>query len=437
MTILKHAYKSILSALNPFGRPNNRESLTKGICKEFCPICKAAANESAGGSARSDAVAADSVYNSVALDGAKADRAWLLIAPFGDHPHSAGLQRFDRAAANIMLQEFRAEFGSGLFRRGVPILEGHSDVPAWCQEQVRQGAAVNTRPVGRITKLRITEEGLEGMHVFNSAGQALVSGEGAAYDGTSPYWTYTPLSQNPPVLQPKALLSVALTNTPNIAANRVALNEDTDMKITDAMKALVGLKPEATDEEFEAAFNSAVEERDKLKDTEESAEAEAEQKAADEKAAADAEAKAKEDEGAKEAEQAKALEDAKAEGVKEGAANELVDGAIANGTVTAADKEAVVNELIAAEDMKVALAERTKKNGAYNTDSAAAGSAGAASGAAALPNDSSTRIRLINEGVTALMNEKDIPHKQAWHEFTTDPNNAELMKNPEEGGGIR
>lgn len=150
---------------------------------------------------------------------------WLLLAEYGDWPHPRGLQRLSREAAEEMVRHFRS-LRERLARRfgGLPLYIGHPDDPgfqgrpghddtrayAWIQE-------MDARPNGLYIKPKWSEDG---RHVL----------ENAFYKFLSPRWSMQPLDDEADIYTPVRLISVALTNEPNIPGEAIAnaTNEEID-----------------------------------------------------------------------------------------------------------------------------------------------------------------------------------------------------------------
>jgi hypothetical protein len=141
---------------------------------------------------------------------------WLQISPFGDFPHARGLQRVDRAAAERMVAQFNSFRGRlGRLFGGVPFYIGHPDVP--------NGSEIADRKAyGWVDQLEAREDGLYGRVKWSDAGLDLL--KNAHFKYLSPYWEAREIEmQNGRrVYQPMALVSVGLTNQPNIPVRPLA-----------------------------------------------------------------------------------------------------------------------------------------------------------------------------------------------------------------------
>ncbi len=206
------------------------------------------------------------------------------LSPYGTFPVddvSGNLiyQVVDRKAGETMAINF-GSLSSKLatFFRGIPIYEGHADDPGWAAANPGHRASA----VGRIKSIECEDDGIYVTSVINSDGKALLSGDAPKYSGHSPHWRLSPIAGQPDHFSPVLLWSDALTNSPNILANTIALNSlqgvtddpspdaeanaagatenptpETDtMKLTAEALAALGFAPDATPspEEISAAI---------------------------------------------------------------------------------------------------------------------------------------------------------------------------------------
>ncbi len=200
------------------------------------------------------------------------------LSPYGEYPvtDETGnkiMQVIDQEAANAMAQNFTtlASKIANMFK-GIPIYEGHADNARWSEQNPGHKASA----IGRIKSIEAGDDGIYVTSVFNSEGAELISGEAPKYSGHSPHWRLTPIAGRPGYYRPVILWSDALTNTPNIVDNIIAMNsadeidieefseeievdetdeQSTNMKLTASALKILGLLPEAqpTAEEISAA----------------------------------------------------------------------------------------------------------------------------------------------------------------------------------------
>ena len=165
---------------------------------------------------------------------------WIQIAPLGDHPHQLGIQRVTADSAAAManrFNSFRARLGR-LFS-GVPMFEGHHDTDpdkypngrsfAWVMELQNRAAD------GLWAKMKWTDEGRD----------LVATGK---YKFISPVWNAREIARENgrPVFIPETLLSLALTNLPNLPLPPLANSESHMKTITE----LLELPNEATPDQI-------------------------------------------------------------------------------------------------------------------------------------------------------------------------------------------
>jgi phage I-like protein len=195
------------------------------------------------------------------------DADWLKV-PYGDHPHALGLQRLDRAAAEELAANFRG-FGARLGRLfgGAPIYIGHPDDPRLANQ------FPDRKAYGWIMAIEARDDGLYLQPKWGAAGQDLLAN--AHYKWFSPFWgcRNDGLENGRAILRPVRLVSIGLTNTPNIEGIPPLANEDATQPTpkgeppvnrTDLIKAL-GLPENADDPAILAAIKAVQDELAALK----------------------------------------------------------------------------------------------------------------------------------------------------------------------------
>ena len=165
---------------------------------------------------------ADKAVNGPAMLGAAnellttpAPGQWLKLADYGNWPHSSGLQRFTQPAAETMVRGFQSLWGR-LRRRfgGVPLYIGHPDDPSFAG----QPGHADTRAYAWITSLEARSDGLYILPRWSEPGRELL--RHAFYKFLSPRWQLRPLGDG--AFEPVRLLSIGLTNHPNIPGEAIA-----------------------------------------------------------------------------------------------------------------------------------------------------------------------------------------------------------------------
>lgn len=150
------------------------------------------------------------------------ENTWVKLADYGLHPHTRGLQRLTRDAAQkivnynkSLIARLKRSFG------GVPVYIGHPDDPAYRG----QPGHSDTRAYAWIHELEAREDGLWAKPTWSKIGKELL--ENAHYKHLSPRWK---LAENADgSWQPVELISVGLTNLPNIQGPTIA-NETAPQK---------------------------------------------------------------------------------------------------------------------------------------------------------------------------------------------------------------
>lgn len=211
---------------------------------------------------------------------------WQRLAPFGEHEHfndgKPVLQVVDEEAADLMIANANSMLTKlAQFNQGIPIFEGHPDVPQWKAKNPGCKAVAH----GRIKELQKREDGIYYRPVFNESGTNLISGDAPPYSAASPNWRVVPISGQPGRVRPVFLTSLGLTNFPNIEGTGLS-NED-DLQTGEGEKpdpepenqtnnntmskeqlALLGLPENATPEQITEALNklkAAAADADKAK----------------------------------------------------------------------------------------------------------------------------------------------------------------------------
>jgi hypothetical protein len=140
---------------------------------------------------------------------------FIRIVEFGEHPHQKGLQRVSFQVARRLEDNFHSLRGL-LARRfgGLPVYVGHPDDP----EYAGQPGHSDTRAHGWVVDLQARPDGLYGEIKWAKSGRELI--DNANYKFFSPRWVMRSVGNG--VFEPVRLLSVGLTNTPNIPGDVIA-----------------------------------------------------------------------------------------------------------------------------------------------------------------------------------------------------------------------
>jgi hypothetical protein len=275
-----------------------------------------------------------------------------FFVPYGQYPHKAGLQLFDRTAADKMASHF-----GGLLNRianvmaGPAVYIGHPDVPG------RGSEFTDKKAYGRITDIEPRANGCFFRAKMNREGVELIENSAFAY--YSPYWG---CERTQGGIRPVVLYSMGLTNQPNIDVPALANEQEKENPtenepMKDNIKAALlkrGIITEnSTEEEAEAALVAYLEKEpeDKKQPEKEEPEQEQEQEQEPEK---EKEAEVKVEETPEQKAEREAMEKMKKEA--EGAANDrttlkglfinaTVKTALTTGRITGAEQASVTAEL--------------------------------------------------------------------------------------------
>jgi hypothetical protein len=271
------------------------------------------------------------------------DDGWVRLSNYGEFPHSQGLQRFMRADAMQLVNEFNSLLGSPRRMLGIPWYIGHPDHPIF------KDRYPDTKAYGRIKGLDAREEGLFANVKWSAAGEELIRSE--AFHGHSVNWGCRLING---AYVPVRLKSVGFTNEPNIDVDPVTLANEEEEVMKEKLIAKLGLPADSTDEQILAAVDLAAEAKSRA----DQADAD---KAAAEAAKAESDTALANEVAAKETAETRIVEVEAAKATAETAlANErgarvalLLDGAIRDGKITPADRERWQAELTESFDTKV------------------------------------------------------------------------------------
>lgn len=175
---------------------------------------------------------------------------WALISPYGDFPHSDGLQRVTRESAETMVGNFKS-LGGRIKRAifGLPIFKGHPDVKAFAN--IHRDRTV----YGVFADLEARAEGFYGKPILTDQGEAVVE-SGEKY--LSPHWKARKvgLANGQTIFEPVVLASVGLTARPNIPGRSLVNSQPNENIMIEWIKGLLGLGNEATEDEVKQAVQA-------------------------------------------------------------------------------------------------------------------------------------------------------------------------------------
>jgi hypothetical protein len=142
---------------------------------------------------------------------------WLKLVEYGDHPHLEGVQRVTKEAALEMQRKFRS-LRARLARKfgGIPIYIGHPDD----QNFSRFPGHNDTRSYAWVQDIEARDDGIWILPKWSEVGKTMI--ENSFFKFLSPRWE---MKQENDVLIPIRLISVGLTNHPNIPGDTIANQE--------------------------------------------------------------------------------------------------------------------------------------------------------------------------------------------------------------------
>jgi hypothetical protein len=224
------------------------------------------------------------------LTAATAEPGWARVG-YGEWLHEEGVQRFDRAAAEEMVGYFKNTWNQ--IKRavvGLPVFRGHPDLIDQREKSLANAKDAATRATlqeqiaelkrrypdrsnyGNIADLEARADGLYIKPVLSDNGAALVNDMGLKF--FSPHWLARklPAENGRPVFSPALLLSIGLTDKPNIAgtslvnsvppgaAEKNPQSKQVMNKLVLALLAALGrpLANEATEQQISEALTAAL-----------------------------------------------------------------------------------------------------------------------------------------------------------------------------------
>jgi hypothetical protein len=145
-------------------------------------------------------------------------KRWMKLIAYGEYPHPRGMQCVHRDFAQAMVDRFHS-FRGRLQRKfgGLPLYIGHPDDPQFHQQPGHQ----DTRAYAWIQDMDARNDGLWILIKWSDAGLQLI--HNAFFKFFSPRWEMQPIDHGK--FKPIRLLSVGLTNRPNIPGDAIANQE--------------------------------------------------------------------------------------------------------------------------------------------------------------------------------------------------------------------
>ena len=155
---------------------------------------------------------------------------WVMISPFGDWPHTGGIQRFTKDDANEIVKDFNGIVSKGMraLGMGIPFYIGHPDHEAF------KTRYTDTKAYGRIKELQARDDGLWGNVKWSSQGKLMVNEE--MFHGHSVNWRVRKDSQG--FWRPYSVKSVGFTNEPNINVPPITHANESDPDIENDLQRI-------------------------------------------------------------------------------------------------------------------------------------------------------------------------------------------------------
>ncbi|KAF0093439.1 MAG: hypothetical protein E1N59_2840 [Puniceicoccaceae bacterium 5H] len=220
------------------------------FCKAFSPFCNAstighatfdlasAANEEQD---PSEAPAEEQFCCGPLEEMSNASDGWYRVATYGDVPHSLGLQRITKASAETMVKAFKSTgdrlkraFGVGGHRP--PVYIGHPDDAAFANQEGHE----DTSPYGVVTGMEARDDGF---YLKVDWAEAWANVRERKKWRFSPRWAMRAVSTAPRIFSPVKLLSLGLTDRPNLpdaaAANSATAPNPKSTSMNEKLKKLL------------------------------------------------------------------------------------------------------------------------------------------------------------------------------------------------------
>jgi phage I-like protein len=190
---------------------------------------------------------------------------WVQLTPIGEFGHREGIQRIDAASVRRMENSFNSLLGKMKQRFvGVPFYEGHPDVPHLANMYPDKRAHGWIKAMqARVNTPAQPGDGLWAQVDWTPTGKAFL--ENGNYKFHSPHFEAEEIGfeRGRKVYRPTQVLSVGLTNHPNIPVNPLANTKENEMDKALLIAAL-GLAATASDADITTAIGSLKTEAGKV-----------------------------------------------------------------------------------------------------------------------------------------------------------------------------
>jgi hypothetical protein len=146
--------------------------------------------------------------------------AEAMLIPYGNHPHKNGVQRFTREHAETMVSNFNSILGKlGRLFGGLPVYIGHPDDSAFTQH-------TDSKSYAWIMSMEARDDGLALTPKWSQPGEQIVAN--GHYKWFSPRWACKEIGREngKAILAPIRLISIGLTNMPQIQGIPPLANEE-------------------------------------------------------------------------------------------------------------------------------------------------------------------------------------------------------------------
>ena len=198
------------------------------------------------------------------------EKGWVRVCPYGDQlkrrtvrtpdgrlVSETYMQRITMPCAEEMARKANSLWGKiRRFRVGIPIYRGHPDIHKHSPNTV---ALMNQEmeELGSFAEIEAREDGLYAKPILNQAGRIACENEGLKW--LSPFWWVRVLdaTANPPIVEPHELISVGMTDCPNLTGGDALANETTIMDRNKIIE-LLGLASDVTDEQIWVALGAVL-----------------------------------------------------------------------------------------------------------------------------------------------------------------------------------
>jgi len=249
MTKILHTHRISPDATN--ASPSARNA----FCNALPPFCNGVLSANVFANTAGGII--EPIFNAGGIEAlstaANAEEGWYRLAGYRDYPHHLGLQRVDRAAANAIAKDFSSavERVKRFFGRHRPaIYNGHPDDGTYPTHD-------DTTVYGNVDAIDARDDGLYAHIAWANEWDALKADHKWRL---SPRWVMRRLDAAGRVLSPIRLVSIGLTETPNLPDAAFA-NEQITKQMNELLKmilAKLGFAPERIDTTISGGENAVT-----------------------------------------------------------------------------------------------------------------------------------------------------------------------------------